>query len=70
MHCDINKSLKNTNTAFVFVDLSEIQGRRNTGSVMFYTTAYRFAQYFKVASPTLKTWNFGAAVLLEGQFPF
>lgn len=50
MHQDSTKSLENTNTAFTFVDLSNIQGRRKTGSVIFQMTPYLFAWYLKLIS--------------------
>lgn len=68
MHHDIETSLKYANMVFTLVELSEIQGRRNTESVIFFTILFLFAWYLKVTSLILKIQSLVLLLSLEDFF--
>lgn len=53
---------------FTFVELTEIQGRRNTGSVIFYIILFLFDWSLKVPSLTLKIQSLVLLLSLETFF--
>lgn len=65
---DIDTNLKYANMVFTFVELREIQDRRNTESVIFYTILFLFAWYPKVLSLTLKIQSLVLLLSLETFF--
>lgn len=61
-------SLKYANIAFTFVELSEIKGRRNTGSVIFFTIIFPLCLVLQDALFDSENSEFGAVVVLENFF--